>query len=259
MNFIRGRRMWLIAGLFALLGIFFRAAMPGGYHFIALIFFGICFVLVVYLLLGAWQKRRPRAAGICMAVFSGLLALGMIAAAVTEGIIIRASYGNPDEPCDYVVVLGAAVHGDTPSLSLSERINAAYDYLTAHPEAQCVVSGGQGSGENLSEARCMFDWLVAKGIPAERIWLEDQATSTWENLTFSLDLIEEKTGRRPERLGVISSEYHLYRASLFAGRCGVAFVGIPARTGFVGVRVNYYLREIAGVWHYLILGGQYHD
>lgn len=258
-KFMRSVLKWLPAGLFALLGIFFRVAMPGGYHFSALIFFGICGVLAAYNLLFIWKKHKPKAAKICTAIFSSLLALGMIVAAVTEGIIIHASYGNPDEPCDYVVVLGAAVHGDIPSLSLSERINAAYSYLTAHPEVQCVVSGGQGPGENLSEAQCMYDRLTARGIPAERIWMEDQATSTWENLNFSLDLIEQKTGHRPEKLGVVSSEYHLYRASLFAKRCGVTFVGIPAKTGYVGVRINYYLREVAGVWHYLILGGQYHD
>lgn len=259
MKFVRRVRKWLPAGLFALLGIFFLAVMPGGYHFSALIFFAISGVLAVYNLLFIWKKRKPKAAKICTAIFSGILVLGLTAAAVTEGIIIHASYGSPDEPCDYVVVLGAAVHGDVPSLSLSERISTAYAYLTAHPEVQCIVSGGQGAGENLSEAQCMFDRLTAMGIPAERIWMEDQATSTWENLNFSLNLIEQKTGQRPEKLGIVSSEYHLYRASLFAKRCGVTFVGIPAKTGYVGVRINYYLREVAGVWHYFILGGQYHD
>ncbi len=256
---MKSKWKWIFPGLFVLLGIVFRLALPGGYHFSALIFFGIAGVITVYYLLYIWKRRKPKAAKICTAVFTGLLALGLTVAAVTEGFIIHASYGDPDETCEYVVVLGAAVHGDVPSLSLNERINAAYDYLTAHPDVQCVVSGGQGEGENMTEAKCMRDRLVAKGIPAQRIWLEERATSTWENLNFTLDLIQEKTGKRPEKLGVISSEYHLYRASLFAKRCGVTFVGIPAKTGYLGVRVNYYLREVAGVWHYLILGGQYHD
>ena len=87
--------------------------------------------------------------------------------------------------------------------------------------------------------------------------MENAATSTWENLHFSLDLIEEKTGQRPTKIGVLSSEYHLFRASLFARACDVEFVGIPARTSRWGQRINHFMREVAGVWHYLILGGQY--
>ena len=103
----------------------------------------------------------------------------------------------------------------------------------------------------------MYDALVELGIDPERIWLEEQATSTWENITFSLDLIEEKTGTRPEKIGVLSSEYHLFRASLLAKKCGVEFVGIPAQTSRFSQKVNHFMREIAGVWHFLILGGQY--
>ena len=103
----------------------------------------------------------------------------------------------------------------------------------------------------------MYRELFWLGIPRERLWMENNATSTWENLNFSLNLIEEKTGQRPTKIGVLSSEYHLFRASLFAKACDVEFVGIPARTSRWGQRVNHFMREVAGVWHYLLLGGQY--
>ena len=70
-------------------------------------------------------------------------------------------------------------------------------------------------------------------------------------------LIEEKTGERPEKLGILSSEYHLFRAKLFAKECGVEAVGIPARTSRLSQKINHFMREVAGVWHYLILGGNY--
>ena len=105
----------------------------------------------------------------------------------------------------------------------------------------------------------MFNELTARGIPARRLWLEDRSTSTWENLNFSLDLIEEKTGTRPETIGLVSSEYHLYRAGLFAPDCGVTAVGIPAKTSWLTIRINYFMREVGDIWHYLVLGGQYHD
>ena len=105
----------------------------------------------------------------------------------------------------------------------------------------------------------MFEELTAMGIEENRVWMEDKATSTWENLSFSLNLIEEKTGVRPKTIGLLSSEYHLFRAMLQAEAYGVETVGIPATTKWVALRINNYLREVAGVWHYFILGGQYSD
>ena len=103
----------------------------------------------------------------------------------------------------------------------------------------------------------MYRELVNLGIDPKRIWIEDEATSTWENMKFTLDLIEEKTGIRPKKLGVLSSEYHLFRASLFARACDVEFVGIPAKTSRLPQAINHFMREVAGVWHYIILGGNY--
>ena len=120
-----------------------------------------------------------------------------------------------------------------------------------------VLSGGQGTDEPITEAECMYRELVNLGIDPQRLWMEEDATSTWENLHFSLDLIEERTGARPQKLGVLSSEYHLYRASRFAKACGVEFVGIPAKTSRLSQKINHFMREVAGVWHYILLGGQY--
>jgi uncharacterized SAM-binding protein YcdF (DUF218 family) len=100
----------------------------------------------------------------------------------------------------------------------------------------------------------MFRELTAMGIEADRVWMEDKATSTRENLRFSLALIQERTGNRPETVGLISSEYHLFRAGLLAEDEGVTAIGIPAETSWISLRINYFLREIAGVWAYWILG-----
>ena len=155
------------------------------------------------------------------------------------------------------MVLGAKVRETGPSASLWDRIYGARDYLEAHPDVIAVVSGGQGPEEPMTEAQAMRDALVSLGIDENRVWMEDKATSTWENLNFSLNLIEEKTGSRPDNIGIISSEYHLFRASLCADSLGVESVLIPAQTSRLSQKINHFMREVAGVWHYLILGGQY--
>lgn len=100
----------------------------------------------------------------------------------------------------------------------------------------------------------MHDELVKLGISEDRIWMEDKSTSTDENLRFSLQLIEEKTGERPKKLAFLSSEYHLLRASLMAKKLGVEFEGVPAKTSNVTQLINHAMREVAGVWHFYIFG-----
>lgn len=249
---------WLVPIFFILLGICFVTYIHG-HSFLGLICFCIAGIFVCYYLIALLKKEHFMAHKVVRTVFTSLLCIGLAVCAVTEAIIIRASFGSPEKECQYMVVLGAKVNGTSPSLSLSDRINAAYKYMTENPEVIAVLSGGQGSDEGISEAQCMFEQLTMRGIDPKRLWLEDKATSTWENLKFSLDLIEEKTGTRPTTIGLLSSEYHLFRAGLFAKDCGVEAVGIPAPTSWVSLRLNYFTREVAGVWHYLILGGQYHD
>ena len=247
---------WIGIVLFSLAALFFQFCMIG-YSFSALVCLSIVGIIFVYKALRLLGSKYPQDARTLKRIFTILLCIGLLVVGITEAIIIKASFGDPRQHCDYMVVLGAGVRGDVPSLSLRNRIDAAYDYLTEHPDVTAILSGGQGEGENITEAQCMFDHLTAMGIDESRLWMEDQATSTWENLNFSLDMIEEKTGQRPAELGVLSSEYHLFRASLFADACGVEFLGIPAKTTKLSLRVNYFMREVAGVWHYLLLGGQY--
>jgi len=76
-----------------------------------------------------------------------------------------------------------------------------------------------------------------------------------KNIAFSLALIEEKTGQRPREAGVLSSEYHMYRAKLVAREQGLEAIEIPARTSWISLRINYFLREIVAVWYYVLLGG----
>ena len=180
------------------------------------------------------------------------LILGILAASITEEFIVSAAHPDSQPACDYIIVLGAGVNGSKPSLSLQERIQAAYAYLTAHPNAIAVLSGGQGSGEDITEAACMYGELTAMGIDGSRLLLEEKSSSTMENLTFTMELLQAQSGSRPARVGIVSSEYHLFRAGLFAKALGVESVGIPAKTTWVSLRLNYYLREVAAVWKYLV-------
>ena len=225
--------------------------MVPGFRFsiiLCLAFAAVC-VLVYFLLKYPTPLTRKLLRGICILLLAGCLVAG-----VTLGFIVSAATPGELPACRYAIVLGAGVNGTEPSLTLQERINAAYDYLRANPETIAVLSGGQGPNEDMTEAACMYRELTEMGIPGSRLLLEEKATSTMENLTFSLDILEAETGTRPTKLGLISSEYHMFRATRFAGELGLEAIGIPAKTTWFPLRVNYYLREVVAVWKYLVLG-----
>ena len=242
----------------ALAGLTFylKFCIPG-YSFSALVCMCLIAIILFYAFMPLVGLKFPELAKWSIRVFTVILAAGLLVVGITEGIIIRKSFGDPKEQVDFVVVLGAKVNAAGPSVSLWDRICAAYEYGEEHPNTILILSGGQGTDEPITEAECMHRELCELGLDPRRLRIEDEATSTWENLKFSLDIIEEEFGFRPKKIGVLSSEYHLFRASLFAKACEVEFVGIPARTSRWGQRINHFMREVAGVWHYLILGGQY--
>lgn len=226
-----------------------------GYSFSSYISFGLALLVLGYWLLRILACHHPKAANFLRRSLTVCLCLVLAAALVTGCFVVSGSFGSGDTSCDYIIVLGAGVNGTVPSLSLRERLDATLAYLENNPHTLCVVTGGQGPGEDITEASCMAQWLTDKGIDPARIILEEKSTSTQENLTFALDLLEARTGTRPETAGIVSSEYHLFRAGLIAEDLGLESVGIPAKTTWFTLRVNYYLREIAAVWYYLVFGG----
>ena len=125
---------------------------------------------------------------------------------------------------DYLIVLGAAVKGREPGQALRYRIDAAARYLSENPGTVAIVSGGQGPGEEITEAECMERELFRLGVPPERIVRENRSESTAENIRFSYELIEGG----PFRVGILTNNFHVYRAVSIAKKqgghtvCGVA-------------------------------------
>ncbi|MEK4425694.1 YdcF family protein [Solibacillus sp. FSL K6-1523] len=118
---------------------------------------------------------------------------------------------------EYAIILGAKVNpGGVPSLSLANRLQVATDYLHKYPHVIAVVSGGQGADEDRTEASVMKDYLLAEGIAPERILVEDEATSTYENLLYSKRLLPEDV----TKITIISNDFHLKRASYLAEKIG---------------------------------------
>ena len=219
---------------------FFRYALIG-YETLSLVCAVAGVVILLFLLVSKFFKVM-----LTIILVACLLIFGR-----AEVPVLRASVGDADVDADYLIVLGAGVNGTAPSLSMVNRLEAALDYLNAHPDCIAIVSGGQGEGEDITEAEAMYSWLTARGIPERRIISENRARNTLENLEYSFALIPDA---EHANIAVVSSEYHLYRAKLLAELLGHEISGVPAETTLPVLKLNYYIREALGIVYYHVFG-----
>lgn len=241
---------YLISAAFLLAGLLVHFFVIG-FAFTGLLLCAVGGVILCFAICKSLLPLVPKLARFLKRLLTVCVCLAILAA-IPTGIWIGVNAKGAEDPKnDYVIVLGAGVNGTVPSRPLRERLEAAKTYLETYPEATAILTGGKGSNENISEAQCMYNWLTERGIDPQRLRMEDKATSTEENLDFSMDLIEAETGTRPETVTVLSNEYHLARASIFAENEGIQMVGYAAKTKHPLELGNMFLREIGCVWYAL--------
>ena len=236
----------ILAGVCILAGCVFRFAMPG-HDFIGYLLWLLAVLIFAF----------PRLSKTWRIVLAALLVLGAAVFAVFEAPVISNAKTDAAPQSDYLIVLGAGVNGSAPSLSMVNRLEAALDYLEAYPDAVAIVSGGQGAGEDVTEASAMHDWLVAHGMPESRIVQEEQSTSTRENLENSFAIIRSRGGDPADGVAVVSSEYHLYRAKQMARALGAKPLGVAAETTLPTMRANYFIREAFAAAYMQVFGVLY--
>jgi uncharacterized SAM-binding protein YcdF (DUF218 family) len=149
---------------------------------------------------------------------------------------------------DYIIILGARVKGEIPSLALQYRIDAAANYMKKNKETIAIASGGQGPGEDITEAEAIKRGLLKHGVDSKRILLEDKSTDTVENITFSKKVIPDhlETGL------LVTNDFHLYRAKSIAKSQGLNLQGIPAETPTVAIPKSYTREYLAITKYYLV-------
>jgi uncharacterized SAM-binding protein YcdF (DUF218 family) len=243
-------RWCILAAMLVLAGCVLTAVRGWGMRFSGCLLLGAAALMLAWALLdrlaergGVWRLGKR--------VFSLCLALGVGVLCVIETAVINRGRSDLRAlPVDAVIVLGAGVNGTQPSLSLRTRLDAALEYLAEHPDIPVVLTGGQGYGEEITEARCMADYLVERGVDPERLLLEEQASDTAENFAFSGALLEQQGVDPAEsRIAVVTNDFHIARAELIGEwkQDYGAVIGVPARLPWLHLEVNYYLREAFAV------------
>lgn len=196
------------------------------------------------------ERNEMQVPGVVKVAVLVVLAIGIGVFGYVEALILASSNDVPKREVDYVIILGARIDGTRVTKSLAKRLDAAYEYAKDHNNTKLIVSGGKGSGESVTEAQAMEEYLVNKGFDPARIIKEDASTNTDENIRFSRDIIKNDSSS----VAIVTNSFHLYRAMRIAEKQGLTNVsGIAAETDQV-MALNYYVREGFAVIKYKISG-----
>lgn len=167
-----------------------------------------------------------------------------------EGLILSSENTQVVQDAEYMIVLGAQVKGTKVSRALRYRLDAAAAYLEENTATKVIVSGGQGTGEDITEAEAMFSYLVDQGVDPSRIIKEEKATNTAENIRYSSQYINGS----PEHILIVSNGFHIYRSLAIGKKQGLENAsGLAAPTDHI-MCLHYYLREALAILKYKLTG-----
>lgn len=186
--------------------------------------------------------RIPGRISVC---FLGVVLAAFLAICGYNGAMMAKYSEVPLERVNAVMILGCQVHGKSAGGELENRLGAALPLINSDPDIPVIVTGGQGKGEYITEAQCMKQWLMERGVSESRIYTEENSTSTEENFGNSAPILEQLG--ISDGIAVVTNDFHQYRAELNARRVGISTGHYSARTSPL-VFPNYIIRELAALF-----------
>ena len=202
------------------------------------VFIGIVFMVTAVFIkeiIKIFQKQHK----LIKVLFLILTAMFLLSFIIVEGLIIINAKTKNSEDANYLMILGAGLNGDSPSLTLMRRINTASHYSKNNPNVKIIASGGKGNNSKLSEAEVISRVLQNNNVDSNQITIEDKSKNTYENLKYAGELIDNFD----EKIVIVSSEFHLFRIQCIAKNIGYKNIGtLASRTPSI-LLPNYYVRE----------------
>ncbi|MBP2031782.1 uncharacterized SAM-binding protein YcdF (DUF218 family) [Clostridium algifaecis] len=160
-------------------------------------------------------------------------------------IFVNANIDYHKKP-DYIMILGAGISGKNMLLVQLHRTEEGLKYIKKNPGIKVIVSGGQGSGEDISEAEAMRIYLVQHGVNNGNIIKEEKSKNTIENMKYTSEILRKIDGRKNIRLAIVTSNFHVFRAKFLAKRCGFQTESISSPVNYL-LLPNYCVREYFGI------------
>lgn len=213
----------------------------------------ICLTAAVGLILypGLHGKKafRRAAEGFTMAFvvgagYAAVLTLGMTGAALKEA---------PEGTEAVVILLGAETRNGAPGVMLEGRLEATLELLLENEAYMVVTTGGVGRRDTVPEAYVAAQWLISRGISADRIVMETESLNTYENITLAAAHIRER--ELPETLIIVSDGFHVWRGMRTAEALGFEAYSRSVATNPL-LLPTYWLRELFALTRDIFLQGE---
>lgn len=189
----------------------------------------------------AVRKRSVRCYRVLSIFCYCILGLVLTVAAALTAVMIPAAHddlsGAGSSP---VIVPGCLLRGDEPGEMLKNRLDTARAYLSAHPDARCVVCGGYIG--RYTQAGVMKAYLEKNGVAPSRILADDRSDTTYENLYNAKKLLGGAG-----KVVIATDVYHQYRAKFYARSLGFSPLALPSPTPLRHI-VDAWLREYMAVF-----------
>lgn len=254
-NTNKNTRSWLMVAAGAITAFYFGTVLALAsfdWGLIIPLIAGICLVAAGLVKLWWPDLILPSKYRLIKKIGCCLLVIWLLSFIVIEGLIIQSALAADVTRADYVLVLGAGIRGEQIPPLLEKRLDCALEYLKTYPDSQTILSGGQGRGETISEAEAMKRYLLKRGIAESRIIVEDQATSTFENIKYTQSILNQKGAVKNARLIIISNDFHLFRATMLARELGLYASRLACRTALIDIP-HCYIREYFAVIKSLVI------
>jgi uncharacterized SAM-binding protein YcdF (DUF218 family) len=219
------RKNWsIILGIFLLIYVIYINFISGTKiaFSVPIVFLGIILIFFNFIK-GKIMRNKAMVKG--LSILKRLLVILLICFISIEIVIVAFPKHN-DKKDDYAIVLGAGLaNGETPSLILEDRLNAAIKYSKENPDSYLVLSGGQGEDEKLPESLAMKKYLIDNGINENKILIEDKSRDTNENFKYSKKVIENNSRKNIKDVSVkiITTDFHALRSSILAKKNGYGY------------------------------------
>lgn len=201
---------------------------------------GACFLLMSFLIRIRFFDRLPKIARAILLIAAAAVILLFV---ICEGFVMCGFGSRAPAGLDYLIVLGAQVREDGPSAVLKYRLDAAADYLKENESTLCIVTGGKGESEPVSEGEGMKQYLVKQGIEPARIIVEDRALNTVQNIQFSKRLMSSPDAST----ALVTNNFHVSRAAALARKQGITNVYAIAAPSDPAYLPNNMFREFFGL------------
>ncbi|AYE33562.1 YdcF family protein [Clostridium septicum] len=207
------------------------------------------FILGIILIIYHFIKDKIKGINKVLKVVKPIILVFIIIFITIEAAIILYPKKNIDK-ADYMIILGAGLKGEKLSMTLEQRLNKALEYIENYDNGiNIVVSGGQGPGEDITEAEAMKRYLIKNGVKEDNIIMENKSTSTSENLIYSKEKIENIVDGKIKsvKIKVVTSDFHAFRSNMLAKRNGYEKISFYTNNTFFPLIPIMYTREFLAV------------